>query len=97
MPNVTYIHLCAGAGCVAAGSMSVSAALKESLARRGLGEVRVVETGCLGPCAGCPVLICQPEGILYQKVGLADVDDIVEKTVLHGEVVDRLVWRKAET
>jgi len=97
MPNVTCIHLCAGAGCVAAGSMSVSAALKESLARRGLGEVRVVETGCLGPCAGGPVLICQPEGILYQKVGLADVDDIVEKTVLHGEVVDRLVWRKAET
>jgi NADH-quinone oxidoreductase subunit F len=97
MPNVTCINLCAGAGCVAAGAMSLSAALKEALAKRGLTQVKVVETGCLGPCAGGPVLICQPEGILYQKLTLADVDDIVERTVQRGEVVDRLVWRKAET
>ncbi len=97
MPNVTCINLCAGAGCVAAGAMSLSTALKEALARRGLTQVKVVETGCLGPCAGGPVLICQPGGILYQKVTLADVDDIVERTVRRGEVVDRLVWRKAET
>ena len=32
MPNVTCINLCAGAGCVAAGAMSLSAALKEALA-----------------------------------------------------------------
>jgi NADH-quinone oxidoreductase subunit F len=43
------------------------------------------------------VLICQPGGILYQKVTLADVDDIVERTVRRGEVVDRLVWLKTET
>ena len=97
MPNVTCINLCAGAGCVAAGSTALGAALKDALAKRGLAQVNVVETGCLGPCAGGPVLICQPEGILYQKVALADVDDIVEKTVLRDEVVERLVWRKAET
>jgi NADH-quinone oxidoreductase subunit F len=97
MPNVTCINLCAGAGCVAAGSTALGAALKDALAKRGLAQVNVVETGCLGPCAGGPVLICQPEGILYQKVALTDVDDIVEKTVLHDEVVERLVWRKAET
>jgi len=47
MLNVTCINLCAGAGCVAAGAMSLSAALKEALARCGLAEVKVVETGCL--------------------------------------------------
>ena len=97
MPKVTSINLCAGAGCVAAGSSALGTALKEALAQRGLTRVSVVETGCLGPCFGGPVLICQPEGILYQKVALADVDDIVEKTVLGGEVIERLVWRKAET
>ena len=97
MLNVTCINLCAGAGCVAAGAMSLSAALKEALARHGLTQVKVVETGCLGPCVGGPVLICQPRGIFYQKITLADVDDIVEQTVQRGEVVDRLVWRKAET
>jgi NADH-quinone oxidoreductase subunit F len=97
MPKVTSINLCAGAGCVAAGSTALGTALKEALAQRGLARVSVVETGCLGPCFGGPVLICQPEGILYQKVALADVDEIVEKTVLGGEVIERLVWRKAET
>ena len=97
MLNVTCINLCAGAGCVAAGAMSLGAALKEALAKRGLTQVKVVETGCLGPCAGGPMLICQPGGILYQKITLADVDDIVERTVRRGEVVDRLVWRKTET
>jgi NADH-quinone oxidoreductase subunit F len=97
MPNVTCINLCAGAGCVASGSTALGTALKNALAKRGLAQVNIVETGCLGPCAGGPVLICQPEGILYQKVALADIDDIVEKTVQRGEVVERLVWRKAET
>jgi len=97
MPNITCINLCAGAGCVAAGALSLGAALKEALARRGLTQVKVVETGCLGPCAGGPVLICQPGGVLYQKITLADVDDIIERTVRCGEVVDRLVWRKTET
>jgi (2Fe-2S) ferredoxin len=77
--------------------MPISAALKAGLAKRGLTQVKVVETGCLGPCAGGPLLICQPDGILYQKITLADVDDIIERTVQRGEVVDRLLWRKAET
>ena len=97
MAKVTCIQLCAGAGCVASGSTALGAAFKDALAKRGLTAVRIVETGCLGPCAGGPVLICQPEGVLYQKVASADVDDIVEQTVRHGDLVDRLVWRRAET
>ncbi|HUJ43582.1 MAG TPA: NADH-ubiquinone oxidoreductase-F iron-sulfur binding region domain-containing protein [Opitutaceae bacterium] len=97
MAKVTCIQLCAGAGCVASGSTALGAAFKDALAKRGLTAVRIVETGCLGPCAGGPVLICQPEGVLYQKVAPADVDDIVEQTVRHGDLVDRLVWRRAET
>ncbi|HUL53114.1 MAG TPA: NADH-ubiquinone oxidoreductase-F iron-sulfur binding region domain-containing protein [Opitutaceae bacterium] len=97
MTKVTSIHLCAGAGCVASGSLALGAAFRAALAKRGLSAVKVVETGCLGPCAGGPVLICQPEGILYQKVAPADVAEIVEQTVGHGVIVDRLVWRKAET
>jgi len=97
MTKVTSIHLCAGAGCVASGSLALGAAFRDALAKRSLSAVKVVETGCLGPCAGGPVLICQPEGILYQKVAPADVAEIVEQTVGHGVIVDRLVWRKAET
>lgn len=96
MSNITSLHLCAGAGCVAAGATALGSALRRALLRRNLTGVRVVETGCLGPCVGGPVLICQPEGILYQKVALGDVDEIVDRTVVGGEVVDRLVWHKSE-
>ncbi len=97
MPTVTCLNVCTGAGCVAAGSLAVQAALREALARRGLAGVKVVGTGCLGPCAGGPVLIAEPGGIFYQKVAPADADRIVEQTVMRGEVVDALVWRKAES
>jgi NADH-quinone oxidoreductase subunit F len=96
MPNITSINLCVGAGCVAAGSTPLAPAFRAALAHRGLAEIRVIETGCLGPCAGGPVLILQPAGILYQKVGLNDVEPIVERTILAGEIIDHLVWRKAE-
>lgn len=97
MSNITSLQLCAGAGCVAAGATALGSALRQALLRHELTAVRVVETGCLGPCAGGPVLICQPEGILYQKIGLGDVNEIVERTVARGEVIDRLVWHKPET
>jgi len=96
MPVVDRIKLCAGAGCVAAGSMETRAALVEGLAKRGL-DVSVVPTGCLGPCAGGPVVVCEPGGVLYQKVKPADVDELIDKTVVNGEIVDRLAWRRAET
>jgi len=94
MPTVTSISVCAGAGCVSAGSLALSTALKDALARRTL-DTRVIETGCLGPCVGGPVLLCQPAGILYQKLATTDVDEIVERTVMRGEVVERLAWRRA--
>jgi len=96
MTRIQALHLCSGAGCVAAGAVPLATALREALHKRHL-DVRVVETGCLGPCAGGPVLLCEPEGILYQKVALADVDEIIERTVERGEVIERLTWRKADS
>ncbi len=96
MTRIHALHLCSGAGCVAAGAVPVGAALREAMARRGL-AVRLVETGCLGPCAGGPVLLCEPEGILYQKIALADVDEIIERTVERGEVIERLVCHKPDS
>ena len=65
MSRIQALQLCSGAGCVAAGAVPLAEALRAALHKRGL-EVRLVETGCLGPCAGGPVLLCEPEGILYQ-------------------------------
>jgi NADH-quinone oxidoreductase subunit F len=94
----SHILVCAGAGCVASGSLEVSAALTEALAQAGLAdEVKVVETGCLGPCVVGPVAVVYPDGVFYQGLSPADAPEIVEEHLLKGRVVERLVHKAAST
>jgi NADH-quinone oxidoreductase subunit F len=93
MGNVrTHVLVCAGAGCVASGSLDVSAALREAIHTNGLpGEVRVIETGCLGPCAAGPVALVYPDDVFYQNLKPEDAAEIVEEHLLKGRVVKRLL------
>jgi (2Fe-2S) ferredoxin len=57
----------------------------------GVGKVRVNKAGCLDRCAGGPVAVVYPEAVWYTFVDKSDIDEIVERHLLHGEVVERLV------
>ncbi len=57
----------------------------------GPGGVRVNKAGCLDRCAGGPVAVVYPEAVWYTYVDQADIDEIVDKHLKHGEVVERLV------
>ena len=73
------------------GCKAVSDAFSSELKRLGLdGEVRVIETGCLGPCDLGPVAVVYPEGTLYEKVAVSDVPKIVEEHLLKGRIVQSL-------
>ena len=50
------------------------------------------KSGCHGYCEMGPLVQIEPEGILYTHVQLEDCDEIIEKTILKGEVVDRLLY-----
>ena len=94
----SHVLVCAGAGCVASGSLELSAALTEAVRQRGLaGEVKVVETGCLGPCAVGPVAVVYPDGVFYQGIKPQDAVEIVEEHLLKGRVVERLVRKVPAT
>jgi NADH-quinone oxidoreductase subunit F len=70
----------------------VSAAFVQEIENKGLaGEVEVIETGCLGPCAVGPVALVYPDGVFYQGIKLDDVAEIVEEHLLKGRIVPRLV------
>ena len=56
----------------------------------GPGQVRVNKAGCLDRCAGGPVAVVYPEGVWYTFVDTTDLDEIVERHLQHGEVVERL-------
>jgi (2Fe-2S) ferredoxin len=54
------------------------------------GCVRVNSAGCLNRCAEGPVLVVYPEAVWYSYVDQTDIDEIIERHVLKGEVVERL-------
>lgn len=89
------IYLCAGGGCIASGALKVKAALVEQLRKQHLeGCVSVVETGCMGPCAGGPVLRMGRDNVYYDHVAEADAAEIVEQHLVKGTVVERLTWKE---
>ncbi|MBL7152339.1 MAG: NADH-quinone oxidoreductase subunit NuoF [Phycisphaerae bacterium] len=78
-------------GCRALGAQDVGAAFREKLKRLSLeSQVAVVETGCIGMCAGAPVVVIEPHGCLYRGVTPEDVDEIISVTIRGGKAVERL-------
>ncbi len=78
--------------CASLGSHPTFERFIQNLEEKNLwGKMKVTSTGCMGPCMAGPVLVCYPEGIWYQGVQPQDVDEIVEKHVLGGEPVQRLL------
>jgi NADH-quinone oxidoreductase subunit F len=98
--NIAAVHVlvCVGGGCLASGSKDISKAFQEAIQRHGLVQkVKVVETGCMGPCAQGPVAKIMPEGVFYQKLTAADAAEIVEQHLVNGKIVDRLIQHHPES
>ena len=98
------VVICGGSGCVAGGSLKVYDRMKQLMEERGLRidvvlqheshdeSVGLKHSGCHGFCQMGPLMRIEPMGLLYIKVTVDDCEEIVEKTVLNNEVIDRLVY-----
>ncbi len=92
-PNKPCVRVCLGTGCRARGSADIMTSFKDEIERQGLEiQVSCKQTGCHGFCERGPVIVIGPKEIFYQKVKLTDVPEIVSKTLLNGEAVDRLLY-----
>ena len=54
------------------------------------GKVRINTAGCLDRCDKGPVIVIYPEATWYTYVDREDIDEIVDRHLAKGEVVDRL-------
>jgi (2Fe-2S) ferredoxin len=79
---------CATHGPQAALDRCKSRVKAEGLA--GPGGVRVNKAGCLDRCAGGPVVVVYPEAVWYTYVDQQDIDEIVDRHLMRGEIVERL-------
>ena len=78
--------------CLRKGSAEVRDTLKDELKRRGLaGIVRANNAGCLDACEHGVSVVVYPEAIWYGRVTKEDIPEIIERTIIHGEVIQRLL------
>lgn len=102
------IVVCAGTGCIANGSLKVFDALKNAIALSGLEvtvalksddpkehkhhDVYMIGSGCQGFCQVGPLVTIEPNGIMYGHVKPEDAEEIVAKSVVKDEVIERLLY-----
>jgi (2Fe-2S) ferredoxin len=82
--------------CASKGSDEIRAAFKEGIAERGLkGKVRANQAGCLDTCEMGPSVVIYPEGVWYTVKTKEDVAEVIERHLLKGEVVERLLMPRS--
>jgi (2Fe-2S) ferredoxin len=53
-------------------------------------KIRINSAGCMDRCEEGPVIVVYPEGTWYTYVDEKDLDEIIEKHLKNGHVVERL-------
>lgn len=92
-PKKPSVTICGGTGCLAYGTKKLIDSFREELAKRNLTDkIDFRTSGCHGFCERGPMVVVGPENIFYQRVGLGDAAEIIDKTLLKGEVIDRLLY-----
>ena len=93
----SHILICGGTGCTSSDSGKIIEALNTSLVEKKLDqEIKVVQTGCFGLCEEGPIMVVYPEGTMYYKVKVTDVEEFVEEHLVKGRVVTRLLGKSDE-
>ena len=103
--QVPSVLICAGTGCIAGGAMKIYENIKAQCEKLDLKvyvglkhdsdeekSLHVKMSGCHGFCEMGPLVHIEPMGVMYIRVKPEDCQEIIEKTVLGGEIIDRLVY-----
>ncbi len=94
-PGMIRVLICT-TGCRALGAEEVYKAFKAEIEMLSLKDkVEIIDTGCQGLCARAPVLTIEPMGIFYGRVTETDVTEIISRTILKGEIIERLCYTEA--
>ena len=77
--------------CGEAKGMELVSAFKKALKEKQLTiPIRTQRAGCFDFCELGPNVVIYPEGVFYGPVTLSDVNEIIERHIEKGEIVERL-------
>jgi NADH-quinone oxidoreductase subunit F len=101
------IYVCGGTGCVAGGSIFIYEKLQQIMIEKNIpceielereheeNNIGLKYSGCHGFCEMGPLLRIEPANLLYLKVSIDDCEEIIEKSIVNDEIIDRLIYKKA--
>jgi NADH-quinone oxidoreductase subunit F len=100
------ILICAGTGCVAGGALNIYDEFIRIMKEKGINcqvslekephdeAVGIKKSGCHGFCEMGPLVRIEPWGYLYIRVKPEDCEEIVDKTIVNSQCVERLAYTK---
>ena len=88
-----HILVCHGTGCTSSKSPKILENFRKIIEEKNIENVRVIQTGCFGLCAKGPIVIIRPEDVFYAMVKPEDCEEIIEKHIQNGEIVERLLCK----
>ena len=92
------ILLCGGTGCLSSNSLDIKAKFDALVASNHMEDKVTVNTvGCFGFCSQGPFVKILPEDTLYRLVKVEDVEEIFEKDIKGGEIIERLLYVEPNT
>jgi NADH-quinone oxidoreductase subunit F len=104
------IIVCTGTGCMANGALRIFNKFQSKLKNQEYDikiekkekvplkeSVTLKVSGCPGFCQIGPLVEIQPDNILYVGVHEKDVEEIVDRTIKKGEIIERLLFKDINT
>lgn len=98
--NLITLKVAMGTCGIAAGAKETFEKLLEVIEEKGLDNIRVIQTGCMGYCHAEPTVeVVEPgkEPILYGKIKGDKARELIEKHILNGELLQDSIIGETHT
>lgn len=96
--TILTVLICSGAACLSSGEEAVKNKLMTLINQKNLqDEVKVIETGCMGPCQYGPLMIVYPDNSFYINLNEDKIEKIVDEHFIKGRPVKEYLWETPET
>jgi (2Fe-2S) ferredoxin len=82
--------------CADKGSEDLRDYMKNRAKELGLKKVRINSAGCLDRCELGPSVVIYPEGVWYSAPTREDIDEILQKHLIEGGRVERLMLQPTD-
>jgi (2Fe-2S) ferredoxin len=77
--------------CKRKGSEKLRNYMKARAKELALDDMRINQSGCLDRCELGPTMVIYPEGVWYSYHSIEDVEEIIQRHLIKGERVERLM------